>query len=259
MVLDSNASQVDFPYEWVITKDQSYTLKSKAENTEWMHSLHGAYSESQFIYGDALRLALSEFVKAEISSKKIKIMSMGLGLGYVELIAVFECLKSNQPFEIVSYELDLQLQDLFKFNCEQGLKYILNLKSTDSNIETHFLSFFMKDYGYEILRQGFDCILDLQNSVILKQALTKTEIINNEQKFNVIFYDAFSSKTQSELWSDEFLNEFILKFSDQDFCVFATYAKVGELKRALKSNNFKFIEKKGFAYKHESCLAIRRI
>lgn len=318
MVPELNISQGEFPYQWVITQDQSYTLKSISEDSEWMHSLHGAYSESQYIYGDAIRLALSQNVKPKV----FNFLSMGLGLGYVEYITVFECVKSGAVFNIESFELDDKLKDLFKFQCLLGLLVLKNIDLTnlDSTIQVsknikvmeffksfkfnfknenqlcefynlslsvyldNFFSFFFKDYGFDVIKSGLNLIvehlnvsaesrnnqisagLDTKYSLTLNGPMNIELISKNEnnnldlvgqKKFNVIFYDAFSSNTQSELWSEEFLNKFIIQFSDPNFCIFSTYAKVGSLNRSLKNNQFQFIAKKGFANKRESTLALK--
>lgn len=318
MVPELNISQGEFPYQWVITQDQSYTLKSISEDSEWMHSLHGAYSESQYIYGEAVRFALSQKDKPKV----FNFLSMGLGLGYVEFITVFECVKSGVVFNIESFELDDKLKDLFKFQCLLGLLVLKNINFTnlDSTIQIsknikvkeflntfkfnfknenqlcefynlslsvyldNFFNFFFKDYGFDVIKSGLNLIVEHLNasvesknnqisngseincSIILNgpmniELISKNESNNlglvSQKKFNVIFYDAFSSNTQSELWSEEFLNKFIIQFSDPSFCIFSTYAKVGSLNRSLKSNQFQFIVKKGFANKRESTLALK--
>ncbi len=331
MVLEIKDSQGDFPYEWVLTQDHSYTLKSLSNNSEWMHSLHGAYSESQYIYGEAIRLGINQKDK----DFRLKVLSMGLGLGYLELITVFECTKANFKFEIESFELEDQLTSLFKFQCHLGLLLVNFLVSDEQDdldkldnlddfmiskkvlefLESfdlrfphehslclhynfslkfylkHFFIYFLKDYGFEVLKVGFQSIsklITIEETLKLDSIATTTSNSNFESSsslnlngpmdfnlisdltcpsskdlslinktFNVIFYDAFSSNTQSELWSEDFLTQFLSQFADPNFCVFSTYAKVGTLNRSLKANGFKFIPKKGFANKRESTLALK--
>jgi hypothetical protein len=280
MVQDSNEGQhFSDQYEWITTKDGSFTLKSKTEGAEWMHSSQGAYSESQYIYGSALRLALKGFNR----SKTLNILSMGLGLGYLEWIALFECAKIGQKVNIESFELDPLLQDLFQSQSELALQVVeplgyesesLPLDSMGDNGTTNtidqikyeikfnlkiedfksgFLNFFIKDYGLDLIYQGLSQLSSIQHY----GPFGVEEINKPSEKYNLIFYDAFSSNTQSELWSEDFLNQLLHKKSDPDFCILSTYAKVGTLNRALKNNGFTLQKAKGFAFKRESTLAQR--
>lgn len=273
MVHDLNNGQVDFPYEWVTTKDNSLTLKMIAEKTEWMHSLHGAYSESQFIYGDALKLALERFDR----TKTLHVMSMGLGLGYLELITAFECLTHSQPFKVTSFELDPLLKNLFIANLklasdlmsaapnpELALNHKNQFKIEATEFQNFYLEFFINQYGLSVVQQGLNLLLKGEistsfhnQSLELKNALTPEELKITSDPFHLVFYDAFSSNVQSELWSEEFLTAFLEKKTDPNFCVLSTYAKVGALTRALKHNGFTLENKKGYAYKRESTLAIK--
>ena len=258
--------QVDFPYNWVVTKDASMTLKMESEDTEWMHSLHGAYSESQYIYGEAIRTALT--MAQSLGLKEISLMSMGLGLGYVELIVALEGLKSGIKVQIESFEKDPLLETLFKEN----LKLVINelqesqriselaspLYPSQSFFKDHFLSFFQKDYDDSNLISASQNLLK-DHHLDLKGEISLETLVDLPSKYNLILYDAFSSNTQSSLWSDEFLHELIGNHSDLKLCVFTTYAKVGALNRALKTNSFEILSKKGFAFKRESTLATRNL
>jgi hypothetical protein len=75
-------------------------------------------------------------------------------------------------------------------------------------------------------------------------------------KYQVIFYDAFSSRCENQLWSQDFLSTFIDKACAEN-CVFSTYACTGNLKRALKSAGFQVILREGFHGKRNSTLAVR--
>lgn len=71
-----------------------------------------------------------------------------------------------------------------------------------------------------------------------------------------IFYDAFSSQTSPELWTESFLKDFLLKASDFP-CCFSTYAATGALKRSLKSSGFVPHILSGYGGKRQNTLAIR--
>jgi hypothetical protein len=227
-----------------------------------MHSLHGAYSESQYIYGDALRLALANHDR----SQTLNVFSMGLGLGYLELIALFECAKVDQKVAIYSYEFDPNLQKLFQVHIHLANEILNHQKSehagfyqnifhqTVDDFDQGFLSFFRNDYDIELLQK----ILAKSEAVIHHGPFVEESLQGLDTKFQIIFYDAFSSSTQSELWSETFLTQMLSQISDPTLCIFTTYAKVGALNRALKAANFEPQFKKGFAFKRESTLAWKR-
>ncbi len=264
-----------FSYSWVLTKDGSLTLKSFLEPSEWMHSLQGAYSESQFIYGDAVRQALKTFDR----KKTFSVFSMGLGLGYVELIVICECLKVGQAFEVHTYESDKSLQTLFEINYHLFLMILRGLKIesdiTDlyktkfdlkiEELKVGFSDFFLRDYKLSFSRnkmnQSEPETSNLQNSsgqIFFEGPFTESNLSTNSNNFHLILYDAFSSNTQNELWNEDFLTLMIKKLADPNFCIFSTYAKVGNLTRSLKSSGFKIEKKKGYAFKRESTFAHRR-
>ncbi len=252
----------NFDYKWIVTKDLSLTLKSTTSpDSEWMHSLHGAYSESQYIYGEALRLALKDFDRTQT----LNVFSMGLGLGYLEMMALFDCAKVDQKVNIYSFELDPNLQQLFKIQWDLFSEFINHQKflavdnfQSQFNVQLDefkkgYFDFFLKDYDQDIILQG------LKNQQAIKHfgPFDSSSMNALDIKFHVIFYDAFSSSTQNELWSDNFLSAFLQEVTDPNFCVFSTYAKVGALKRNLKAAHFDLHFKKGFAFKRESTLALR--
>ena len=75
------------------------------------------------------------------------------------------------------------------------------------------------------------------------------------EKYDCVLYDAFSSKSTPELWSEDFLSSFLDGLGED--CVFTTYASTGALKRALKKIDFQIVPRKGFLGRRESTLAVR--
>ena len=86
-------------YEFVSTGDGSPTLKwlkgTKGYHgePETMHHMGGAYSETQGIYGEILREIFPH--------GKGSVVSVGLGLGYIEMLVAVEAIKHNLSPKIV--------------------------------------------------------------------------------------------------------------------------------------------------------------
>ena len=110
-------SSVQEKFIFVTTADGSPTLRFRLDNgaseSEAMHSLKGALSETQYIYGTAMELALAQGFAP-------KILSLGLGIGYVEILAAAVICKHAQHHPDVleqvygeSFELDADLRQYF--------------------------------------------------------------------------------------------------------------------------------------------------
>lgn len=264
------SSQGDFPFEWIPTKDGSFTLKPRDEGSEWMHSLQGAYSETQYIYGEALRQALSQWSKTIGASKNedktLHVFSLGLGLGYVEWIALLEGLKQGVNFHIHTYESEDALKAHFIENVHDeklGFQYLkphLQQSYRDEEIQL----------GLNVLKHNFSLTeVEDETKKSASELCTPHKVLSfysaldlKVEKFmtprcHIILYDAYSSKSQNEFWQQELLEKFLSQQADLEFCVFATYASTSALKKALTSKGFQLESKKGFAHKRESILAFR--
>ena len=228
-------------YEIIKTADKSPTLS--LAGGEKMHSLDGALSETLEIYGPVI----------EKSSQRDfpTILSMGLGLGYNEILSLGHLYKRNcQSFTLVSFET-------VDFLRTQWLAWIRGEKSELESC-------------YEFILLAIANQLEIDHTKNLKgfalQAISKKQLVLNsalnienstETRFQGILYDAFSSNTDQNLWSEEHLNLFLTNYSHPEYCLFSTYAATGTLKRSLIENGFTLEKKKGFGKKRESTYAHR--
>lgn len=219
------------------TGDNSPTLRLP-ENGESMHHSGGAASETLYIYKTPMDWAYSQMSHATTCV-------VGLGLGYIEISWAFGRLQSNKGSvlpRLISYEKDESLRQSF-------IRWMIT--ETDEDI-------------YCRIAQG----LGVENSQIknicqyLDENFKSNPICDDllqdhkPREFNIVCYDAFSSKTNSELWSSEFLNKFIAEKCAED-CLFTTYACTGNLKSVLRESGFLFIKRPGFQGKRDASLALR--
>lgn len=233
-------------YKIVETKDASPSLiLSQGEVSEMMHNSYGAFSESLYIYEQAL-------IKAHELQWPIQVYSLGLGLGYNEWICIGFCLKHNLKLELQTSE------------SESWLYEVLNTVLTDSKSDKpEVKSSMLKVISLVAQHYG------LSNDSILKKAQLmqadghwklysslRIESLNEIKPCNIIFYDAFSKKMSPALWSEDFLNKFLTSVSKEK-CIFSTYACTGALKRALSDQSYKLEARLGFQGKRESTLAIK--
>ncbi len=233
-------SQSPISYEILQTGDGSPTLS--LSGGEKMHSMEGALSESLYIYGNGLRRAMQDFTPA-------RVLSMGLGLSYNEWIALALAEKGNsQSLVIDSFESQEFLnQSLKSYLIDESsaltdcYEFIVSSVATEFELEARDL----KQKGKAAWEKG---------DWSLHSNLPK----KNQQpySFSCILYDAFSSETDDDLWSEEHFEKFLDEYCDPQGCLFTTYAATGKLKRSLQKKGFLFEKKAGFGKKRESTLAL---
>lgn len=225
-------------FEPVSTQDGSLSLRPLGEK-EGMHSKAGALSESFYIYFEALEL----FFNQEALSKEVSVESVGLGMGYNEILAAFCILKNEikNKIQIISYESEESLEKLF----------MKRLKSPKD-----YPGYWRQFKKYEGFDQDEVCKLLLEK-MIFKGPLGVDVLNSIDKKQKIILFDAYSNKTTAELWTEEFLNGYLSLCEKGS--VFTTYAATGSLNRVFKKQGFKNLKKAGFLKKRESSLAIRLV
>lgn len=236
-----NFTEIGFEIER--TQDGSPTLRllnGTPENGESMHHTGGAFTETLYIYGLALEKG---FEKISIPS----VLSVGLGLGYVETLAAAHALKKGcKNWELDSYEIVPGLREAYKNFYQDQLSHpvyeeILQLTSQALNLKA-------SDLKAEVARALQENRLRLHGNMLEEKMIPA--------KYHIICYDAFSSKTNPDLWSEDYLVE-LFKSAHKEFCVLSTYACMGNLKRALKRSGFQMEIRTGFQGKRNCTWAVR--
>ncbi len=225
-------------YLFEVTDDDSFTMRfidpESSTVSECMHSLRGAFSETNYIYGYAIR----EVITRELAPR---FLSVGLGLGYCEILLSALLLRD---FQAESFEIDSRLRDHFASwvrNDDVPLEF---QKVYDQTLKS----------SAELVGCSVANVKKYLSLVQLRETLTDKTAFT--EKFSCVLFDAFSSKSSPELWTEEFLVEFFKKACAPD-CVFATYACTGVLKRALRASGFEVLVRPGFSSKRDSTFAVR--
>lgn len=186
---------------------------------------------------------------------------MGLGLGYVEILSACFAVRSEMPLSGASYESVPELIESFQtwLNPSEALPQVADHSTFKQVPPTVYDSILSRSAGEFGLNP--DQVKDaLRNAILSKMWVLEeafsSEKISSATNFHCVAYDAFSSKTSPELWSESFLIDF-LRFNCATPCVLSTYACTGALKRALTAAGFHVDVRPGFASKRDSTFAYR--
>ncbi|MBK9322488.1 MAG: hypothetical protein IPM97_05970 [Bdellovibrionaceae bacterium] len=233
-------SEIGFEVEK--TGDGSPSLRM--HQGESMHHSGGAAAETELIYGSVIQKCFKQIDSPHF-------LSVGLGLGYVELTIAREAiLGQNRGFTLESYERISELKEFFR-GWLAGEPLAHEVQTTYDQVA-----------GY-VLKQTPVDIQDLKAVLIAKFESGEWRLRGAlDQNFEVykaahgLLFDAFSSKTNPELWSEEFLVDFFNRSMSIDSLI-STYACRGSLKRALARASFHIQIREGFMGKRNSTLGYK--
>lgn len=210
-----------------LTADGSNTLFNEGIG-EHYHSKHGALQESKHVFIAAgLQFAMECFPDEEI-----KVLEVGFGTGLNFLMSAAYC-------DYHDVKLDYTALEAFPLRSEE-------LESTG--------------YGEYVLPKIWNGLL-LKYGKAMQQAVeviagTKLKIIQTylhryqtTERFDIIYFDAFSVQHQPEMWTDEIITHVCQYLKPGG--IFVTYAITGKLKRALKAIGFTIEKLPGAAGKRE--------
>lgn len=197
-----------------LTADGSNTLYNESVG-EHYHSKHGALQESKHVFIAAgLEYAIGLF-----PGKEISILEIGFGTGLNFLLSAAYC--SWHEVQLMYTALEA-----FPLRSEE-------LESTGYNsyVPAPVWNGMICNYG-KAMQQTAD-VLEGQK---LRIEHTYLHRYQTEQRFDLLYYDAFSVQHQPEMWTDEIIAHACQFLKPGG--IFVTYAITGKLKRALKNIGF---------------------
>lgn len=215
-----------------------------ATTSEAMHSLKGAFSETLYIYGTAIKTALGQ-------TREPEVLSMGLGLGYVEILSAALFLKNGFQPRGESFEIVPELREWFQ-------AWLRDQLSVPQDFRSAYDEILARTAAHAEVPQA-EIKIALRDAVaegawLIRPELTAATTLT--PRFSCICFDAFSSKTTPDLWTEDFLQAFFAKACSPR-CVLSTYACTGALKRSLRAAGFDLRIREGFSSKRDSTFAVR--
>ncbi|MBD1394514.1 tRNA (5-methylaminomethyl-2-thiouridine)(34)-methyltransferase MnmD [Mucilaginibacter glaciei] len=218
----------------VTTADGSNTIYN-AHVGENYHSRNGALQESQHVF---VEQGLQYFLgHSSDPLPSVSILEIGFGTGLNFLLSAAYCTNQQLQLNYAGIEAYPLTADMIgKTGYE---RYVPN------GIWHSFLNSY---------RQSLLSIVEVNPYCHLKIAARKLADFRSEQLFDVIYFDAFASAHQPEMW-DEAAITHTLKFLKPGG-VFVTYAITGNLKRTIKALGLKVQKAPGAPGKREMLRAL---
>lgn len=224
-------AQTSFTIE--TTKDGSPTLRLP-DSGESMHHGAGAAGETAYIYRSVID-------QVQDIKPDAKTCVVGLGLGYIEICWAQH--PSTRPGGLTSFEIDEGLKSAFS-------GWLRGSSEVRAVYDQICAALAIPEPAIKNLKEKLR--LNFETNPI--QADLRQH--SGSVRWNTVCYDAFSSRTNQELWTYDFLDSLIKNNMATD-SVLTTYACTGVLKKVTADNGFHFIKRPGFHGKRDSSLALR--
>ena len=200
------------------TDDGSHSLYLPELN-ETYHSFHGAINEAQHVFIDkGLSIKLEDKPDTEIH-----LLEIGFGTGLNALMTIKHLLEDSVKQKIHYHSIEA---------------YPLAAEIyTQLNYPEQLNAPKLKDYFDEIHECGWDQDIEILPNFILHKYHNKIEDIDfGNQKFDLVYFDAFAPSKQAEMWTLDILGK--IKNQLNPKAVFVSYCAKGQFKRDLKALGF---------------------
>ena len=216
--------------EIIETADGSTTIHIPEWNEQY-HSKHGAIQEAYHVF---IKNGLSHY-----KDDKVNILEIGLGTGLNCFITYLEAIKSKLEIDYVGVEAYPIGND------EVGqLNYVSEL-----NAKIHE-SIFQKIHSEA---WGGKVVLNAAFSLTKRQQFFGE--INDENEFDLIYFDAFGARVQPELWTVEIFRIMFQALKKNG--VLVTYSAKGSVRRAMLEVGFEVERLPGPPGKREMLRAVK--
>ncbi|WP_295720860.1 tRNA (5-methylaminomethyl-2-thiouridine)(34)-methyltransferase MnmD [Mucilaginibacter sp.] len=217
----------------VTTADGSKTIYN-AQVGELYHSRNGALQESQHVFVNS---GLSYFL-ADTGVNVVSILEVGFGTGLNFLLSADLCIAKKIQLNytgIEAYPLTSQMM------AQTGY---------DEYTSPQLWQTYLEKYP-----EALQTKVNLVNYIQLNIAGETLLNFKVDEKYDIIYFDAFAASRQPEMWEEEAINH-VVNFLKPGG-VFVTYAITGNLKRMLKALGLKIEKAPGAAGKREMLRAVK--
>ncbi|MCF6223013.1 MAG: tRNA (5-methylaminomethyl-2-thiouridine)(34)-methyltransferase MnmD [Flavobacteriaceae bacterium] len=180
---------------------------------ESYHSKHGAIQEAYHVF---IKHGLDLFK----ANEKVNILEIGFGTGLNCFITFLEALKRNLKIKYDGIEAyPLKAEEILALN------YVEKLKAT--NYSKIFAM--LHAVEWEEIQEIYANFKLLKRKILFKD-------IKDQNKFDLIYFDAFGARVQPELWTEDIFR--IMYKSLKDKGILVTYSAKGSVRRVMQQVGF---------------------
>lgn len=197
------------------TGDGSVTIHL-SEWDEQYHSKHGAIQEARHVF---IKMGLEYWV--ELNKKKNPaILEIGFGTGLNAFITFLEAQKLQLKIDYTGVEAyPVSTSEIKALNYAEML-------SAENQIETF-------QRMHEI---PWNNKVDISENFQLEKQQKRFEEIEDINKYNLVFFDAFGARVQPELWTEDIFSRMFAAMKNNS--VLVTYSAKGSVRRAMQTAGF---------------------
>ncbi len=221
------------------TEDGSPTLFSNVFGESY-HSLYGAVDESNtvFIYPGLLAIAQQ--------TPHISIFEMGFGSGLNAWLSYVQS-------QLLNLNIFYHSIEKFPVNTDAITEFYTALCAFCPEKWKPFLPVFIDIHACE-----WNKVFKINdNFTILKNDADISRIALAKEKYNLVYYDAFSPNVQPELWETAIFEK--IYGATQQEAILMTYCCKGNVRRAMKSAGFGVTKLPGPKGKREITKAVKNV
>jgi tRNA U34 5-methylaminomethyl-2-thiouridine-forming methyltransferase MnmC len=193
------------------TADGSNTIFLPDLNENY-HSFHGAIQEANHVF---IKNGLDQF----LLTSEISIFELGLGTGLNALLTCLWAEKNKVNIEYVSIEAFPVPIDL----CRK-MDYPAHLNPHSSEAYS------------KLLEATWEQLVPVSNYFSIRKIHSSIQEWKNNQKFDLIYFDAFGPRAQSEMWELPIMEKMYNLLKENGKLV--TYCAQGQFRRNLKCLGF---------------------
>lgn len=216
------------------TDDGSVTIHLPEWNEQY-HSKHGAVQEARHVF---LKMGLHYFLEQH-SLDELSILEIGFGTGLNAFLTLLEAEKLNLKINYTGVEAYPVPPEEVKF---------LNYPETCQAQEQSDLFFQLHDIEWEKL-------FPISDYFSLTKIKKKFAEVNDENLYDLIYFDAFGARVQPELWTEEIFSKMYNALRKNG--VLVTYAAKGSVRRAMIASGFEVQKLPGPPGKREMLRAVK--
>ena len=221
-------------YGVYLTDDGSHSIISEQFNESY-HSRHGALKESLHVF-------INAGLKALNAKESLNILEVGLGTGLNVWLTLLENKNLGKTINFTGIEPYPISEEM-----AQSLNYpAVAENSGDSTNQESFL---------KIHTEAWETPISLNENFTLTKLKTTLENFSTDQKFDLVYFDAFAPNAQPELWTEAIFQQVFDLMAPGGIMV--TYCAKGTVKRGLKAIGFTVETLEGPPGKREMTRAVK--